>query len=519
MPRFHFMAAIVATAAIVFSLLTPGEGLAQFTAITKHPLGNNASGFGVAWGDFDGDGDPDLYISNDGPNLLLRNDGAGDFTDVTAPPLDNGDNGGAVIWGDYDNDGDLDLYLVNYLTANRLFRNEGAGGFTDVTSGPLGDTGPGQGAAWADYDRDGDIDLYVVNYGTPNKLLRNDGAGVFTDVTSGPLGDAGWGLCAAWGDYDNDGDPDLYITNDGPNRLLRNDGGGSFTRITGLVIEDGGPGQGAAWGDYDNDGDLDLYVANYGTANKLIRNDGGNVFTQLTAGPLGDTGNTTGVAWGDYDNDRDLDLYVVNDGQSNALLRNDLASSNRWLHVDLVGTPSNRSAIGACVKLVAGGVSQIQEVSGGSGYLSQNSLTVEFGLGSATIADSLVIRWPSGRVDHYSGVATNQRLTLVEQGGVDVPGPSHPSLALELAAPIPNPCRGATRLRFALPSDAVVRVSIHDLQGRQVASLLNGMQPAGWHALSWDGGDGRGANLAAGVYVVRLETGSGTRARKLVLVR
>jgi hypothetical protein len=136
----------------------------------------------------------------------LRNDG-GSFSDVSAPPLDNGENGGAAVWGDYDNDGDPDLYLVNYLGTNRLFRNDRTAGFTDVTAAPLNDTGPGQGAAWADYDLDGDLDLYLVHYGTPNRMFRNDGAAGFVDATAGPLADAGWGLAAAWGDYDNDGIP------------------------------------------------------------------------------------------------------------------------------------------------------------------------------------------------------------------------------------------------------------------------------------------------------------------------
>ena len=560
---------LCAASVLVAGALAPRDGLAQFTAVTRPPLGVNGSAFGVAWVDFDGDGDPDLYVSHDGPNLLLRNDGAGGFTDVTAPPLDDPGNGGAAVWGDYDNDGDPDLYLVNYLSPNRLLRNDGAGGFTDVTGGgPLGDAGPGQGAAWADYDGDGDLDLYLVNYGKPNKLFHNDGGGVFSDATSGPLADNGWGLAAAWGDYDGDGDPDLYITNDGPNRLLRNDGGGAFTRIAGLVIEDSGPGQGAAWGDYDNDGDLDLYVANYGMPNKLIRNDGRDVFTALTAGALGDSGNGTGVAWGDYDNDGDLDLYlanygtanrllrndggaftalssgalgdagngtgvawadcdgdgdldlyVANDGSGNVLLRNDLAPGHHWLQLDLVGTLSNRSAIGARVRVVAGGVSRIQEVSGGSGYLSQNSLTLAFGLGAATLVDTLLVRWPSGLVERSLGAAPDRRLTLVEQGGLDVdPGPRVPA-TLQLDAPTPNPGRDAIRFRFALPSAGPARLTVHDVQGRLVSSLASGVQPAGWHALTWNGRQGRGPRLAAGVYVVRLETSGDTRVRKLVLVR
>src|SRR5678815_1017659 len=130
-PRVQYQ--IVTLLAALSVAWAPATARAQFTAITKQPLGNNGSAFGFAWGDFDRDGDLDLYVANDGPNLFIRNDGGGTFTDVTAPPVDNGDNGGSAAWGDYDDDGDLDLYLVNYLTANKLFRNDGAA-FTDVTS-------------------------------------------------------------------------------------------------------------------------------------------------------------------------------------------------------------------------------------------------------------------------------------------------------------------------------------------------------------------------------------------------
>jgi len=563
------LSASLLVVALVAMSLESREAGAQFTAITKAPLGDNGSGFGVCWGDFDRDGDPDLYITNDGSNLLLRNDGS-DFSDATAPPLDNADNGSAAAWADYDDDGDLDLYLVNYLASNRLFRNDCAQGFTDVTSGPLGDSGPGTGAAWADYDLDGDVDLYVVNYGTPNKLLRNDGGAGFVDATTGPLGDAGWGYGVCWGDYDNDGDPDLYVVNDGPNRLLRNDGGGNFTRIPGLAIEEGGPGQGAAWGDYDNDGDLDLYVTNYGTPNKLIRNDGGNLFTWITAGPLGDPGNGTGLAWGDYDNDGDvdlylanygqankllrnegggvftslgtgplgdtgngtgvawadydgdgdLDLYLVNDGSANRLLRNDLTSPNHWLHIDLVGRVSSRDAIGARVRVVAGSLRQIREVSGGSGYMSQDSPTLEFGLGPAALADSVIVRWPSGYVEAYTAVPLDRKLTLTELdvSAVDVSPAATIPPKVQFAPPAPNPARDKVVFRFGLPQPARVRISIFDVRGRLVRTTHEAYR-AGWHETTWRLRDRQGRSIAAGIYVARLEMRHHVVTRKLVLAR
>jgi hypothetical protein len=443
---------------------------------TSSPL--NGCGYGVAWGDYDNDGDQDLYVTtyNFG-SFLYRNDGGGVFTSPfgsTTPPNDNFDGTG-IAWGDYDNDGDLDLYLAQGNgQANRLFQNNGDGTFSDVTSGPLGDAGTTYGIAWGDYDKDGDIDLYIANFGTANKLFRNDGGGFFVDANGGtPLGDAGDGCGVAWGDYDNDGDLDLYLVNGSfqPNKLFRNDGGGTFTDVTSPPLNDALFGIGAAWGDYDNDGDLDLYLVNGNQgANKLFRNNGGGSFTDVTSGPLGDASSGYGCAWGDYDNDGDLDLYLTNGGSpsnnklfrndgsgnftdatspilavsstgigvafgdydgdgdvdlyvahgypnQNKLFRNEIGTANHWLHVNLVGTTSNASGIGARVRIVAGGVSQIREVSGGSGFCSQNSLTAEFGLGINLLVDTLQIQWPSSKsTDTYTNLPVDTLLTFYEGG-------------------------------------------------------------------------------------------------------
>ncbi|MBE0565598.1 MAG: VCBS repeat-containing protein [Krumholzibacteria bacterium] len=404
------------------------DGGGTFTDATSGPLGDTGYGRGVAWGDYDNDGDLDLYLSNDGQaNKLFRNDGGGAFVDVTGvSPLGDTGWGYGVAWGDYDNDGDLDLYLANVGSANKLFRNDGGGGFADATGGtPLGDAGYGQGVAWGDYDDDGDLDLYLANYGQANKLFRNDGDGTFVDATSGQLANTGSGTGVAWGDYDNDGDLDLFLANSGEaNKLFRNDGDGDFFDATGLALPPGDSGSchGVAWGDYDNDGDLDLYLANVGSANKLLRNDGGT-FLDATAlvPPLGDAGNGFGVAWGDYDNDGDLDLYLANSGQANKLFRNDAAENQHWLQVKLEGTRSNRAGIGARVRVVAGGSSQIREISGGSGYCSQDAMVASFGLGAAATIDSLIVHWPSGVVQAVSPApSVDGALLVVESGFYDL---------------------------------------------------------------------------------------------------
>ena len=258
--------------------------------------------------------------------------------------------GSGVAWRDYDNDGNLDLYLVNsaavrpepgtVLPQNALYRNNGDGTFTDVTeTAGVGDTGWGMGCAFADYDNDGDADLYVTNYKT-NVFYRNDGEGRFKKFSAGAggIGHAGFGSGIAWGDYDADGCLDLYVGNyieytkipqgeevffpydffGQANVLYLNKGDGGFINVTDAAKVTGGfhLTLGVAAADYDADGDLDIYLANDTDQNILYRNDGEVTFTNTNKpdarSRTGDIRSGMGVAWGDYDNDGDLDLFVTN---------------------------------------------------------------------------------------------------------------------------------------------------------------------------------------------------------------
>jgi hypothetical protein len=543
---------------------------ADFIDATASPLNDGNDTHGVAWGDYDGDGDQDLYIVNDSAaNKIFRNDGGGVFTDVTSGPLGDTGSGRAAVWGDYDNDGDLDLYLTNGSgQANKLLRND-AGAFTDATSGPLGDTGAGEGAAWADYNNDGLLDLYIVNNGSANKLLMNNVGGLFVDVTVGPLGDTGDGHAVAWGDYDGDGDQDLYIANDGANKLLSNDGLGNFSDVTSGPLGDADDGRGVAWGDYDNDGDLDLYLANNGTANKLFRNDGGT-FADVTAPPLGDAGSGYGVAWGDYDNDGDLDiyhaksgagneiyrnngdgsfknvtvtplnesgngrgtawgdydadglldLYIANVGGANYLFHNEYQPDSHWVHVKLAGTLSNAAAIGARVQVITGGISQIREISGGSGYCSQNSLVAAFGLGSAATVDTMRIMWPSGIVWDTTAVAANQLIEITEDELSGVAEGTQPTTEFRLLASQPNPFDESTAIRYVLAEPAAVRLGVYDVTGRVIRVLVEtAAGEPGEHVAHWDGTNAEGQPVAGGVYFYRLDAGGFTATRRTVFLR
>ncbi len=298
---------------------------------------------GCAWGDYDNDGDLDLFVCrfNDPHNSLYRNEGDGSFAKVSSGIIVSDTRGYSVsaAWGDYDNDGFLDLFIANGTTDfprdNYLYHNEGDGSFTKVTTGRIvRDGGKNFGCAWADYDNDGLLDLFVANAagGGRNYLYHNEGDGDFSRAVSSAVeqdpSDASGG---SWGDYDSDGDVDLFVTNFRAygDRLYRNDGNGVLVKVTeGPIVNDEGDGVGSAWGDYDNDGDLDLFVCNLNQNNFLYRNDGNESFSLITEGQIAnDGGASIGCAWGDYDNDGDLDLFVTNEFYQDDFLYENLGAA------------------------------------------------------------------------------------------------------------------------------------------------------------------------------------------------
>ena len=322
-------------AQVTFTNVTQSAGVTN-TIGNQTRLGTNA-----AWGDSDGDGDLDLYVTNWGSsvsqaiNRLYSNNGNGTFTDVasSAGVADGAfRNSVDAHWIDFDNDGDLDLYVTEFFSQDQLYRNNGNGTFSNVT-GSAGVNVISQGdetaSAWADFNNDGNIDLYICKKRFRNTLFHNNGDGSFSEIgaTAG-VNDIRDTRHAAWGDYDNDGDADLYIVNEQNNALFKNDGTGSFEEIA-CAVENTDEGRNASWIDHDNDGDLDLFVANIG-ANALYKNIGNDQFANLASQAIKSipaTWVSWAGAWGDYDNDGDLDLFVANgadsrSGQTSPLLRN-----------------------------------------------------------------------------------------------------------------------------------------------------------------------------------------------------
>jgi hypothetical protein len=436
-------------------------------------------GMGVAVGDWNNDGFPDVLVTCVGQNHLFRNTGKGTFVDVTRASGLGGRVGfsTSALWVDFDRDGLLDLFVCNYVKWSAehdvfcsldgkqksyctpeayrgetcwLFRNRGNGTFEDVTatSGIFDTSSKSLGVAMFDYDEDGWPDLFVANDTQPNKLYRNQRDGTFKDVaveagvafsTEGKAR-AGMGVDAA--DFDNSGRTGLAITNFDIEMigLYRSIGRGLYQD----VAMEGGVGApsrstlgfGCAFVDMNRDGALDLVVAN-GHIDDTVRNIRGNVgyaqppqlFLNQGNGTFRDVASAAGggfaqprvgrgLAYGDFDRDGDLDLLVTTNGGPALLFRNDQLAGHRSIRFRLVGTKSNRDAVGASVRIVSGGSSQTRVVKGGSSYLSQSELPLTFGLGKRDRVDRVVVNWPSGRSEEFKNLAAGRSYECVEGKGV-----------------------------------------------------------------------------------------------------
>jgi hypothetical protein len=382
-----------------------------------------------SWGDYDNDGDLDLFVPNyDQNNYLYRNNGNQTFSIVSAGASGPGKSFDST-WGDYDNDGWLDLFVANYNEKNYLYKNNKNNTFTKITSGSIvNDYENSTSGTWCDYDNDNDLDLFVTNYDQNNSLYKNNGDGTFTKITSGEIvNDGGKSYGSAWGDFDNDGDFDLFVNNleNQNNFLYKNNGSGTFTKITGIdLVMEGGNSYEANWGDFDNDGDLDLFVLNAFADNFLYQNNGDNTFTKITATAIvPNPDDSRGKSWGDYDHDGDLDLFIAKYDKNNALFRND-GNSNNWIMIKCVGNSSNRAGIGAKVKVKAAingsTIWQTKEIT------ERFGLHAAFGLGNAAIIDEIQVEWPSGIIQILENRAVNQYLTITEpeQKSITVTSPN-----------------------------------------------------------------------------------------------
>jgi hypothetical protein len=438
-------------------------------------------GMGVAVGDYNNDGFPDILITCVGQSRLFRNTGKGTFVDVTRTCGLQGHQAfsTSALWFDYDRDGLLDLFVCNYVRwspehdvfcsldaqhksyctpeAYRgdtcwLFRNRGDGTFEDVTStsGIFDSSSKSLGVAMLDYDQDGWPDLLVANDTQPNKLYRNLGNGKFKDVAVevglafSAEGKARAGMGVDVGDFENSGRPGIAITNFdnemiGLYRATRTGVYDDISMEAGVGLPSRTTlGFGCAFFDADLDGALDLAVANghidetvrnirgnvgYAQPPQLFRNQGGAKFRDVASeadGGFDQPKVGRGLAYGDFDRDGDVDLLLTTNNGPAFLYRNDQLAGNRSIRFRLVGTKSNRDAIGAVVRLFYNGQSQSRTVRGGSSYLSQSELPVTFGVGKRDKVERATVEWPSGRAEEFKDLTTGKSFQCIEGKGVTV---------------------------------------------------------------------------------------------------
>jgi hypothetical protein len=468
------------------SALYHNNGDGTFTDVTeKAGLGGEGHyGQGVAVGDFDNDGYPDLYVTGYGRAVLYHNNGNGTFTDATvkAGVADEGQWSTSAGWFDYDKDGYLDLVVTNYLDwtpknniwcgekkpgyrsycnpnnykgqKTKLYRNNHNGTFSDISakSGVGIPESKGMGLVLADFNRDGWPDIAIANDTWPNFLFLNNHDGTFTDASliSGLAAsedgryEAGMGIDAA--DVDGDGLLDVYITHLDfeLNRLYHNNGDATFTDATyssgignkAMLLS----GVAAKFIDYDNDGWPDIVQANGAMVDNvslyhslvsykeplLMFHSLGKGRFEKASDTLGPDFNRPvagrGLATADFFNTGAVGIAINCRGEAPELLRNDGAMANHWVEILLIGTKSNRDGIGALLKLTSGDMVRIDQAKGGTSYMSASDPRIHFGLGKHAKIDSLTITWPSGQVDHLTNVPTDSILAVKEGQGI-VPHP------------------------------------------------------------------------------------------------
>ncbi len=429
-------------------------------ATEKAGVGDEGYGMGMTVGDINNDGYPEIYITNYGPNVLYLNNGDGTFNDISKKAGVAGDECSVgAVWFDYDNDGLLDLYVGNYIKfdpeygyfyapdgfpgpmaydgqLDRLYHNLGNGEFEDVTEamGVSNPDGRAMGVGAADFDGDGWVDIFVANDHMVNNIYHNmEGKGFVdhgtkTGMAFNQAGEATISMSVDFADYNGDGLIDVFMSDDTYCSLYQNQGGGVFKDMaypSGISMA---AAQHVGWSssfiDYNNDGKVDLFKVNgelkhlYGQEDQIFENIDGQKFEDVSVnlGAYFQEENVgRGACFGDYDNDGDLDAYIVNLDDYGVFLRNNRGNENNWITFNLVGTESNRDAIGALVKISAGGLEQVGVRRSTTGYLSQNDHRMHFGIASAEKVDFVEIKWPSGKIQHMENLDANQILTIKEE--------------------------------------------------------------------------------------------------------
>ena len=496
---------------------------------------------GVIWVDYDNDGDRDLSMTTNLAIHLFRNDN-NVFTEVSEETGFVGYKPPGFItewtynmggWADFDLDGDLDCAITQTNNPKMyLFRNDG-GHFTNVSEqAGLDNTEMAQDyrLSWFDFDLDGDPDLH-----SRANMYRNDG-GVFTNVSAEMGFDQVTGVTyREFFDYDNDGDFDFFKVNGYPTsgdvtEVWKNDNGVFVNAIVDLnfyIPLDNY--RGLSIGDFDNDGDVDVFVqnGNYNTSDILLANTDMGDGTQTLADVaefLGITvqGNRKGGTFLDYDRDGFLDIYISSAEHNHLLYHNLGGNDANWIAFTLEGTISNRDAVGTLVTLYTGDKKQVRYTTCGNGFTRQDYLWAHFGIGFETAIDSVVIKWPLGDKQVLTGLEINQYHNIKEPGDNFVDSKDITNTKPDefcLTQNYPNPFNPVTNFTYKLPASQVVNITVYDISGRKICTLVNDTVSQGDHSVSWTGVDDHGHNVASGVYVYRMTAGDFVKTRKMTLLK
>lgn len=520
---------------------------------------------GNSWADIDNDGDIDCFVVSTFQGMptshLFLNDGTGMMQRVTTGVIGDSaaNTGWGCAWGDFNNDGLADLVIAaafgfgNVNHTNRLFINNGIGTFTRIDSTAVTSvTAPFTIPVWSDYDMDGDIDLFIGSgpasgipardfifrnfrneYSQPFYLQRIDTGIIGTDLVDGQ----NWN----WIDYDNDGDLDAFLTNYSTNvlnRLYRCEGPHYYVKMTaaqvGTIVSDPGSYLANLWTDFDNDGDLDCFLTRDSQTPLYYTNNGNGTFTRKDSLAFSFTGGSTyGATAGDYDNDGDVDLFVLGNVNTKGLYRNDIPATNKWINIKCTGSApagnfSNRSAIGTIIRLKANingnPVWQIREISAQNSFNSMNMLNVHFGLGNASVIDSIIIKWPRGLVQTYTNIAVNKFYKAIEGQGLNEVVIGIKSISSEVPGKFslkqnyPNPFNPSTKIKFNIPllngQAVLTELAVYDLLGRETAVLVNEQLQSGSYEVDFNA-----AAYSSGVYFYTLRAGTYSETRKMLLIK
>ncbi len=531
--------------------------------------------------DVDNDGDLDIVCQPD--NFVYLNN-AGSFSLQASPGLSRSVNTQAMAFADYNNDGLPDFFVGNgeYMFMKNptnqqdsalvegaawqgfLYTNKG-GTFLDNTANVGGYTKgqygrnpynrnqtvegwrPSSCVQWTDYDNDGDMDLFVGNDRLQsNYLFENQGTPFFRSIAQAHGAQGGTksaypGLYGNtrgcdFGDVNNDGTMDLLTGETAiPYELMysditsiwRNNAATAFSFTNSQAISKLGYTvyqADVAWADFNNDGLLDFYVTSGEQCftSSLYRQNQDGSFTDVTYESGTGLEGGFGVAWADFDNDGDLDLGVASEFGLR-LYRNELTQKGSWTELRLQASTGNSHAIGARVRVFAGGAVYLREVTAGKGAGSQQPYVLHVGLGTAASIDSIIVRWPGKKNETFKGLAINQILTLSEKPPTSVRNEETVVRTPDLQQNYPNPFsksrNGSTSIAYNLPSAADIRLELYDMRGSLVKTFVREMQPAGMHFMTWDGKNDRGESVPSGTYQYILRANGTLLTKQLVVLK